>query len=115
MAVYQKKNHGGRLEFVDISATDFNPTQYGMHLTDFMYQMHAIDNSGKIYRGVEGFWAIWQAFPTSTFYGLLGKLVISPGLGMLARTGYRCFAHMRRYLPKRKKGCESGVCRIRKQ
>jgi predicted DCC family thiol-disulfide oxidoreductase YuxK len=110
MHVYMKKNHGGRLVFVDISEPDFNPDQYGISLADFMYQMHAIDRSGRLYRGVDAFWAIWQAFPASPWYGLLGTLISTPGMRLFARTAYRAFAITRKYLPKRR----NGVCRIGK-
>lgn len=71
MFVYMRKNHEGRLEFVDISMPDFNPDQYGIRLADFMFQMHAIDRTGRVYRGPEAFRAIWQAFPVSAWYGFL--------------------------------------------
>lgn len=112
MAHYRRKNHGGRLVFADISAPDFDPAPYGISLADFMAQMHAIDDAGRVYRGVEAFWAIWQAFPASSLYGLLGTLVMLPGVNPLARLGYRGFARIRRYLPKRNSPCDSGTCPI---
>jgi predicted DCC family thiol-disulfide oxidoreductase YuxK len=112
MAVYRRKNHGGRLVFVDISDPAFDPSPWGITLDAFMAQMHAIDRDGRAYRGVEGFWAICQAFPASTLYGLLGTLVMLPGLNLLARLGYRGFARIRRYLPKRASRCDGGTCRM---
>lgn len=114
MAVYMKKNHEGRLVFVDVSAPDFQPEGYGISLSDFMYQMHAIDRRKAVYRGPEAFWAIWQAFPSSTWYGFLGALVTLPGLNVLARLAYRGFARLRKYLPKRQDACDTGVCKIGK-
>lgn len=111
MEVYMRKEHGGRLRFVDISAPSFDPIPYGITLDDFMYQMHAIDRAGRVYRGVEAFWAIWQAFPASTLYGFLGALVMLPGVNLLARLGYRGFARIRKYFPRREE-CEGGSCRI---
>lgn len=110
MAVYMNKDHGGRLEFIDISDPDFDAGVYGITLDDFMYQMHAIDRTGRLYRGVEGFWAIWQAFPASSRYGLLGRLVTLPGIDVIARIAYRIFARVRKYLPKK----QGGVCKIGK-
>lgn len=109
---YGRRNHGGRLVPVDISAPDFDPAPYGITLADLMYQLHAIDRAGRIYRGVEAFWAIWQAFPASTFYGLLGTFVTLPGIRGAARLCYRGFARIRRYLPKRRDLCSTDVCRI---
>lgn len=111
MEVYRRKGHGGRLVFVDASAPEFDPTLYGISREAFMYEMHAIDRDGRLYRGVEAFRAIWQAFPASTWYGLLGALVTLPGVNLLARLAYRGFARIRRYLPKRQNACPDGVCR----
>jgi predicted DCC family thiol-disulfide oxidoreductase YuxK len=112
MAVYRRKEHGGRLVFVDISTPDFDPTPYGTTLPEFMYEMHAIDRSGEVYCGIEAFRAIWQAFPASTLYGVLGWLITVPGVNHLARLAYRSFASIRKYLPKRKAACQNGTCRI---
>jgi predicted DCC family thiol-disulfide oxidoreductase YuxK len=111
MLVYMKKDHGERLKFIDISAPDFNPDEYGISLADFMYQMHAIDREGNVYRGPEAFRAIWQAFPSSAWYGFLAALVTFPGVRILARAAYMTFARIRKYLPKRRKE----VCKIGKR
>jgi predicted DCC family thiol-disulfide oxidoreductase YuxK len=112
MDVYRKKPHEGRLRFVDIAAPEFRVDEYGISLEKLMYEMHAIDRNGRVYRGPEAFWAIWQAFPSSTWYGLLGTLVTLPGLRLLARLMYHGFARIRKYLPKRKDACPDGTCRI---
>ena len=111
MSLYRKRDRTSRLVFVDISDPGFGLERNGITLDDFMAQMHAIDHCGTIYRGIEGFWAIWQAFPGSTWYGLLGRLVMLPGVNMLARTGYGLFARYRRYLPRRHT-CTDGTCRL---
>jgi predicted DCC family thiol-disulfide oxidoreductase YuxK len=108
--VYMRKDHGGRLAFIDISATDFNPDEFGISLTDFMYQMHAIDRAERVYRGPEAFRAIWQAFPSSAWYGFLAALVGLPGIRIVARAAYLSFARIRKYLPRRR----SAVCKIGK-
>ncbi|MDD2309800.1 MAG: DCC1-like thiol-disulfide oxidoreductase family protein [Desulfuromonadaceae bacterium] len=56
---YGRKDRDGRLILVDISAPDFDADSFGITLKGFMYQMHAIDQSGRVFRGVETFWAIW--------------------------------------------------------
>ena len=109
---YGRKDKAGRLELVDISSPTFDPAPLGFTLADFMYQMHLIDRAGRVYRGVEAFWAIWQAFPNSTLLGLLGTLLMLPGVNGAARLCYRGFARIRRYLPKRGNGCTTGSCRI---
>jgi predicted DCC family thiol-disulfide oxidoreductase YuxK len=111
MAIYMRKEHGGRLIFVDVSSPDFDPAPHGIAMEAFMHEMHAIDRQGRVYRGVEAFWAIWHAFPTSTWYGFLRTLVALPGVNLLARLAYRGFARIRKYLPKHHGGCDAGVCR----
>jgi predicted DCC family thiol-disulfide oxidoreductase YuxK len=110
MDVYRRKEQEGRLHFVDISAPEFDPAPYGITLEAFMYEMHAIDRESRVYRGVEAFRAIWQAFPASTLYGLLGALVTFPGVNLLARLAYRSFARIRRFLPKSRDACRDGTC-----
>lgn len=109
---YRRKDREGRLMAVDISTADFKPEQYGIPLAAFMHEMHVIDRQGQVYRGVEAFWAIWQAFPASTIYGLMGTLITLPLFNPLARLCYKGFARIRRYLPKRQRDCDSGNCRI---
>lgn len=109
---YGREDRAGRLILVDISDPAFDPAPLGITLDQFMYQLHAIDQAGTVYRNIEAFWAIWQAFPASTVLGLLGMLINLPGLNIMARTGYRCFAHIRKYLPKRHAHCTTGSCRI---
>lgn len=108
---YLGLDHGGKLLAVDISTADFDPELFGISLGAFMSELHAIDTSGRIYRGVEAFWAIWQAFPPATVYGLLGAIITMPLVNRAARLLYKGFARIRRYLPKRHT-CRGGTCRI---
>ncbi len=108
---YRSQDQKGRLICIDITAPGFEPQQYGIALQEFMYQLHAIDQRGTVYRGVESFWAIWQAFPASTIYGLLGTIIQLPVISSVARLCYKGFARVRPYLPKRKAGCQNGTCR----
>ena len=110
---YLGQDHGGKLVPVDISASDFDPEPYNIPLSTFMYELHVIDRVGQIYRGTEAFWAIWQAFPSSTVYGFMGVMVTAPVMNRLARIMYKGFARIRPYLPKRH-SCDSGSCSIGK-
>jgi predicted DCC family thiol-disulfide oxidoreductase YuxK len=109
---YGRMDRERRLILVDISSAEFDPVPHGITLDEFMYQMHAKDNTGRVYKGVEAFWAIWQAFPASTLFGLLGMLITLPLINPLARLCYRGFARIRKYLPKRPVACPGGSCRI---
>ncbi len=108
---YQRKDHGDKLVAIDISRPDFDPVQYQISLAEFMHQLHAIDQDGQVFKGVDSFWAIWQAFPASTVYGLMGRIIQLPVVYQLARIGYWLFARVRTYLPKRNQ-CDSGTCNI---
>lgn len=112
--MYRVKDREGKLRCIDISAPDFEPEQYSIPQEDFMKLMHAIDARGVVYRGVESFWAIWQAFPSSTLFGLLGTLISLPLINPLARVCYGSFSNIRQYLPKRTTTCTSGACEIKK-
>jgi len=108
---YLRKNHDGKLVAIDISSPDFDPMAYQITIADFMLQLHAIDQDGQVFKGVDSFWAIWQAFPTSTIYGLMGHIIRLPVVNRFARIGYWLFARVRPYLPKRNR-CDSGTCNI---
>lgn len=110
MERYRHKAHGGRLEFVDISAPDFEPLRYGRGREEFMRQLHVYDAKGRLFLGVDAFPAIWQALPGSG-YRILGGLIRLPGIHPLAILGYKVFAGLRRYLPKRGGACSGDTCR----
>ena len=111
---YLRQDRDGRLVAMDISSPDFDPDEYHIPLADFMFELHVIDQRGNIYRGVESFWAIWQAFPASTVYGLMGTIVTAPVLNQIARLLYQGFARIRPYLPK-SQNCASCTCDICKR
>jgi predicted DCC family thiol-disulfide oxidoreductase YuxK len=115
MEHYRRKDHAGRLVLIDISAPDFKPEPFNIDLQAFRYELHVIDRKGRVFKGIEGFWAIWQAFPASTLYGVLGNLVTLPLINPLARLCYKAFARIRRYLPKRSRACANDACRIGKK
>lgn len=113
MAAYRRRQHAGRLEFVDISAPEFDPAPYGITMAAFMHELHAIDGENRVYRGVAAFVAIWRAFPGSTWYGFLGTLASLPGVRMVARFAYWGFARVRKFLPKHHGNpCRGGLCRF---
>lgn len=109
MRHYRQKSHGGRLLFVDISDPGFDPERFGSSRQNFMAQMHVIDGAGVVYRGVDAFPVIWQAFPGFR-YRLLARLIGLPGIRSLARSGYVLFARFRHYLPGRAVACDADTC-----
>jgi len=109
MASYQEQDAQGRLEFVDISAAAFDPASFGRSREDFMVQLHVRDAAGKFHLGVDAFPVIWEALPANRLQWL-GDLIRLPGFHLLARLGYRTFARLRTYLPRRSAPCASGTC-----
>lgn len=108
---YRLMDHAGLLKPVDISLPGFAAGRWGISQSDFMRELHVIDRGGTVYRGVDAFVAIWQAFPESVLLRLLTRLIRLPVVNPLARLGYRIFARFRRYLPK-SAACNGGNCRI---
>lgn len=108
---YLQQDHGGKLSAVDISTADFDPEPYRISLDAFMYELHAIDSAGRVYRGVGAFQAIWQAFPLLSVYRLMGSIISLPLVDQVARLSYKAFARIRPFLPKRKSSCSNGICR----
>lgn len=115
IAYYLRRNHGNRLTGVDINSPEFDPQPFNISLDAFMYELHAIDRTGEVYRGVEAFRAIWLAFPASTFYGALGSIITLPLINRPARLIYKAFARIRPYLPKKRNTCDSGACTIKRK
>ncbi|MCM2264680.1 MAG: DUF393 domain-containing protein [Desulfuromonadales bacterium] len=109
---YRSQDHQGRIVPVDISAPDFDPLPYGIPMNAFQFELHAIDQRGAVYRGVEAFRAIWQAFPDRMAYRLLAAAIGLPVINSAARLGYRWFARLRPRLPGRKDACAGESCRI---
>lgn len=112
MALYRRRVPAGRLNFVDIADPHFDPTVFDRSLEDFMAQMHVRDSEGRFYMAVEGFWAIWQAFPPLSIYRALGHLVSLPGVDLFASFGYQLFARVRRFLPARQQPCVGDHCHL---
>jgi predicted DCC family thiol-disulfide oxidoreductase YuxK len=111
MGFYERMEHGGRLQFIDVTAPEFDPVPFGIAIDAFMHEIHAIDQGGRIYRGVDVFLAIWQAFPDSRWYSILTVFVALPGVNYLARLIYRVVARIRRFLPQRGYLCKGGSCK----
>jgi predicted DCC family thiol-disulfide oxidoreductase YuxK len=110
--LYLRRDRAGRLVPVDISSAAFDPLPYGIPLQAFQYELHVIDHGGTVYRGVDAFRSIWQSFPDVRRFRLLAGLIALPVVNPLARLGYRVFARLCPYLPKRRATCATGSCRI---
>jgi len=109
---YLQREQTGKIIAVDISATDFDPAPYNISRDAFMRELHIIDSDGNVYRGVEAFMSIWQAFPSLSIYRFAGAFLGLPLVNTVANLMYKGFASVRPFLPKRKSSCSSGICRM---
>jgi predicted DCC family thiol-disulfide oxidoreductase YuxK len=109
---YLRQEHSGKIIAVDISAADFDPEPYSISRDAVMHELHVIDSEGNVYKGVEAFQAIWQAFPDLSIYRFMGTFLGLPLINPLAHLTYKGLAAIRHYLPKRKNSCSSGICRM---
>ncbi|MFO7767317.1 MAG: DUF393 domain-containing protein [Pelovirga sp.] len=110
MENYRRKNPDNRLEFIDISADDFQPEKHGRSLGEFMSELHVRDADGNFATGIDAFIAIWQAFPSYSGWRLAAALLGLPGVNSVSRSGYRLFARYRHLLPRRDRKCDTGTC-----
>lgn len=110
IAHYRKKDTEGRLHYVDISRSDFDARREGLDPDKVKKHMHVRLADGELAVGVDAFIAIWNELPG---YGPLAKLAGLPGINLLLRGGYRLFAEVRPYLPKRHPpDCKHGSCPV---
>jgi predicted DCC family thiol-disulfide oxidoreductase YuxK len=109
---YRTLNHAGRLQFVDISAPDFQADRDGPTSEQLQTRMHVRDAAGRYWSGVDAFPIIWQALP-GRGYRCLARGVKLPLLYQLAKLGYALFARFRRYLPKTTRNCHTGHCELK--
>lgn len=96
-----------RVEFIDISAKNFRAKDYGKSNDDFQSKLHARDNKGTFYTGVDAFRRLWDSLP-HPFYPLLSTLIGMPIVHFSARFGYSVFSRYRHLLPRKK----NNVCHI---
>ena len=83
-----------RIRFVDIAGENFNPGVYGKDHADFQREMHACDNRGVFYTGVEAFRRLWESLP-SPIYPTMSKFIGLPVINFCARSAYSLFARYR--------------------
>lgn len=108
MEHYKIKKHEGRLEFVDISDPLFAAEKFGLDRKQVQKFMHAKDESGRIFTGVDAFIQIWKRLPS---FGLAVRLAENGFIRPIMDVGYHAFAKIRPYLPQRSRRlCDDGSC-----
>jgi len=101
---YRALDTEGRVEWVDIAATDFNPAVYGVDRASAMQRLHAFDHSGGLHLGVSAFVLIWRNLPG---YRWVARAVVALHLTAPLNWAYGHFARWRW-----NRRCTDGVCVI---
>jgi predicted DCC family thiol-disulfide oxidoreductase YuxK len=104
---YRKRVTTAAVHFVDIADWSFNARTEGLDPRRIHRVMHVKVNE-EVRTGLEAFIAIWDVVPG---FGWLARLARTPGFHGLMTVGYRVFALVRPWLPRRRAPCESGFCR----
>lgn len=106
VALLRRWDRARRINFIDISAADFKPQEFGKTLDELMSHMHARLPDGQWITGVEVFRRLYK------IVGLGLPVAVSrwPGISGLLNLGYSIFARVRLKLPRRK--CVDNQCRI---
>jgi predicted DCC family thiol-disulfide oxidoreductase YuxK len=110
IAHYRRRDPGGCLRLIDIADPHFDAAAHGLSAERVNQVMHVRRPDGSLATGVDAFIAIWDALPG---YGVLSKVAALPGVHLLLRGGYRVFAAVRPYLPRRQvPACHDGSCQV---
>jgi len=102
------KNKQGGLGLQDINAADFDARVYGKTHDDLMAEIHGIYPDGTIIKGIDVFYAAYQAVGLGWLMAPLRWPVAKP----LFESLYRLFARHRLRLGRLlgKQSCEKGHC-----
>ncbi|MCR9205699.1 MAG: DCC1-like thiol-disulfide oxidoreductase family protein [Halobacteriovoraceae bacterium] len=105
---YKKLDKHKLLRTIDISASDFEASDYGLDSKQVNLNIHSIDARGNVFTGVGTFSEIWKRIDP---YSKLAFILENQKLKPLFNIGYKTFAHyIRPNLPKRK--CNNESCEI---
>lgn len=105
---YLKKDTLNNLIPVNIMAKDFDASNYGLDSEQVNTHLHAIDESGAVFKKVDTFIEIWKRVPN---FKKLAVIAGNPAIKWLMDKGYIVFAEfIRPYLPKKK--CTDEHCEL---
>ncbi len=118
----KRRNNAGLLDFVDVSAPGFDPTPYGVPLSDMLEAIHAVKADGTLVKGVEVFRLAYGAVGLEWITRPTGWPVLRPlfdrGYVHLARNRYWLSEKFARLLlglaakraARRSQRCANGYC-----
>lgn len=109
IAHYRRRDREGRLRLVDIAAPSFDAAAEGVDGEQVKRSLHVRRPDGTLITGLDSFIAIWDALGLHT----AARLARLPGVHLVLRAGYRVFAAVRPYLPRRRDaGCSNDRCAV---
>lgn len=116
VARLHRADRHGRLRFIDVMATGFEPAEYGTTREALLARIHARRADGVMVEGPE----VFRLALTAVGYGPLVAPTRLPVLRQLTECGYRWFARHRVELSRRFGGifarltpeCDSDRCRL---
>lgn len=101
----RRRDSHGRIHFVDIAASDFDPAAYGKDRAAFMARIHGRLPDGTWIEGVE----VFRRLYTAIGFGRLVAVTRAPGISHLLGAAYSVFAKNRLRLTGR---CDDGACAL---
>lgn len=99
---------GGRIGWVDLTASGFDAATFGLKPEDVMTQVHGVMPDGATLRGME---VIRRAYGV-VGWGWMVAPTGWPGLKWLCDRGYAWFAKNRRRWSWTTRGCDEGRCDV---
>lgn len=87
----RRRDHAGRLGFIDIAAPDFRPERWGLSHQQAIARIHAVDDQGRMFEGMEVFRRAYRLIGLGWLVAWSGWPLLRP----LADLGYRIFARLR--------------------
>ena len=90
---YKKIAKKNIFEWVNIYTHDTDLKKFGITKSEALMELHALDENGKMYKGVDSFILIWKNL--SFFWSILGILVSFYPIYLTAKFAYRKFAIQR--------------------
>lgn len=105
---YKKKNIENKIRFVDITSMDFSEEAEGLKGHNYHKHIHARTADGQLVKGVDVFLEVWKVLPG---FSVLKKIISNSLLRPAFDLGYKAFAQVRPYLPKKSKAhCDNDRC-----
>lgn len=119
------RNHKNLLRFVDVSAPDFDPTPYGVPLSEMLEAIHAVRGDGTVIKGVEVFRLAYAAVGLGWITSPTGWPVLKPFFDwayvrvarnrhrISSKLGWLLFGLAAKRAERRSRACKDGVCKVK--